>query len=126
MRTVYNLLAIVGLLYAAAIAMAVANPPEEKPRFIVMGAEWCEPCRDMKNKVIPTVRKGGGLDHVRYIRFDVDKQPKAAAKAAKLAKTRAIPQLFLFWKVDGKWQYKYHVGSMSAGQLKEFLKVRKE
>jgi thiol:disulfide interchange protein len=97
-----------------------------KPLFVIVGADWCPACQTMKNDVIPKMQRRGEFPDVAYATVNWDRENKLAVWFQKQAKTDLIPVLCFYWKVDGGWKSRYHVGSMEAKKLQEFLQVRKE
>lgn len=97
-----------------------------KPLLVLTGADWCPACRTMKNDVIPQMRRRGEFPNVLYATVDWDRENELAKRFMAIAKTASIPVLVFFWKVDDGWRHRYHVGSMDAKKLQEFLQVRKE
>ncbi len=55
------------LSYEAAYAKA---NKENKPLMILVGAEWCAPCKTMKSTTIAKMKESGDLDQVVFFQLD--------------------------------------------------------
>lgn len=73
--------------YAAAYRSAQASG---RPLLVLVGAEWCEPCREVR-KFEPTLRKLG-----HYARVDVERERPLATR---LIGARPLPCLIVY-----RWQ----------------------
>ena len=98
----------------------------EQPLLVVVGAEWCAPCRALQSTVIPEAQRKGYLDKVIYAHLDVDKDSVFAKHVQAGAVTRSVPVIALYRKVDDEWQAVYHIGYVTAEQLRDFIRVRME
>ena len=101
--------------------MAARNRAEKLsiPLVVLVGADWCQACQVMKNKVLPEIAAEGWFRHAAYGTINVDKEPKLAAKLVKPGD--AIPQLIFFYKKDGKWLARRAVGAQSVKNTKLFI-----
>ena len=91
-----------------------ASNKDHKTFVVVIGADWCPPCKKMKAmiKANPSVADGGHLVILDY------KSPIAL----KLYKGNSVPALIRF-KWDGKqWIKKTITGGQSYNQLKRFIR----
>jgi len=90
-----------------------ASRNDHKTFVVVIGADWCGPCRKMKAMINsrPSVADGGHLVIIDY------KSPIAR----KLYKGSSVPALIRF-KWDGKqWVKTTITGGQSYNQLKRFI-----
>ena len=112
----------VGLLGAGPETYATARQATldtGKPMVILVGAEWCPACVELKDHVLPKVRRRGLFDKVIFAAVDLD-QEKDLGK--QLAKGGAIPQLVLFRHTSDGWRSKRLVGVQEVAAIEEFLK----
>ena len=94
-----------------------------KAILVLVGADWCGACRQMKNGVMPTVEKLRGFaTHIAYAYVDTDKEPKTAAALQKISQRNVIPQLFLFYKdAEGTLRYRMFVGARTVAEVVAFI-----
>jgi thiol-disulfide isomerase/thioredoxin len=114
------------LLQAAAItagardyATAYRETQESgKPLVVLVGADWCPGCRQMKNSTMPELEKSGGLTgvSVAYVNTDEDSQ-----LAGKLMKGTSIPQLIVYHKTESGWKRQQLTGAHSATDVQALL-----
>ncbi len=102
--------------YQAALKDAQAN---QRPLVVLVGATWCPGCVTMKQSVIPSLEREGGMKTVSYVTVDTDSQPDVASQ---LMRGSAIPQLIVFAKTPaGKWHREQIVGEASATEVKAII-----
>jgi thioredoxin-like negative regulator of GroEL len=101
--------------YATAFKRSMASG---KPLVVLLGADWCPGCVQMKDRVLPKVAKAGGLAQVEYAYVDSDRQPKLAGR---LSQARAIPQLIRYEKDEDGWQRDLLVGAQSVKKVTSFV-----
>ena len=66
-----------------------------QPLVVLVGAEWCPACQQMKNSVIPQVKRQGGLEKVAFAYVNTDADHNLAGK---LMQGGSIPQLIMYRK----------------------------
>jgi thioredoxin-like negative regulator of GroEL len=90
-----------------------------QPLVVLVGAEWCPACQQMKNSVIPQVKRQGGLDKVAfcYVNTDADH-----SLAGKLMRGGSIPQLILYRKTASGWTRQQLVGAHGADETQHFIR----
>jgi len=101
--------------YAAAYHQAVQTG---QPLVVLVGADWCPGCQQMKNAAIPELEKKGGLNKVVLAHVNTDRQSQLAGK---LMQGSSIPQLVMFYKTDAGWKRQHMTGARSAGDIQTFL-----
>jgi thioredoxin-like negative regulator of GroEL len=125
------------LLISAVLQVSVAAPPANtalakadyatafnrsmasgKPLVVLLGAQWCPGCVQMKNRILPQVAKAGGLAQVEFAYVDTDRQPKLAGR---LSQAQAIPQLIRYEKDEDGWQRDLLVGAQSVKKVTDFV-----
>lgn len=89
-----------------------------RPLVVLIGADWCPGCRQMKYTTIPALEKKGGLRNVAFAYVNTDRQ---GGLAGKLMRGSSIPQLVLYQKTDGGWTRKQLTGAQSTTNVEEFL-----
>jgi thioredoxin-like negative regulator of GroEL len=89
-----------------------------QPLVVLVGAEWCPACQQMKNSVIPQVKRQGGLDQVAfcYVNTDADH-----SLAGKLMKGGSIPQLIMYRKTATGWTRQQLNGAHGAEETRDFI-----
>ncbi|MEX0824856.1 MAG: thioredoxin family protein [Pirellulaceae bacterium] len=102
--------------YAAAYRDASQH---HKPLLVVVGAEWCPACVNLKSTTIKSLAAKGQLDNVSLAVVDQDAEPELAAQ---LKRGKMIPQVILFSQTpDGVWQKTHLTGFQSEGALKSVI-----
>ena len=89
-----------------------------QPLVVLVGAEWCPACQQMKNSIIPQVKSQGGLDEVAfaYVNTDADH-----SLAGKLMQGGSIPQLIVYSKAPDGWKREQLTGAHGAEETKTFI-----
>jgi len=73
----------------------------------------------MKQTVLPSLQRDGGMRNVTYATVDADSERDVASQ---LMRGSAIPQLIVFAKMpDGKWHREQITGETSAVQVKSLI-----
>ena len=89
-----------------------------RPLVVLIGADWCPGCRQMKYSSIPQLEKSGGLSKVAFAYVNTDQQSELAGK---LMKGSSIPQLVMYRKAGEKWERQQLTGAQSASAIQAFL-----
>jgi len=108
-------LTAVGQDYATAYRQAAESG---RPLVILIGADWCPGCRQMKYTAIPELEKSGGLRKTAFAYVNADQQSDLAGK---LMKGASIPQLVVYRKTESGWMRQQLTGAHSASAIKSFL-----
>lgn len=91
----------------------------KRPLMIVVGAEWCKACKDLKDQTIPEMQRSGKLDGVVVTFVDLDTDPDLARQ---LLNGPSIPQVILFSKGDaGSWNRKQLTGKQSSDSVASLI-----
>lgn len=119
-----TLAAIVPLSLISADAETYAQAYKEmsktgKPIVVMVGTDWCGPCRKMKQVVLPEVRKRGLLRQVAFALVNADRDRQLAAK---LIGKGPIPQLIMFRKTPDGWRRRKLVGGQEVEKVEKFLR----
>ena len=74
-----------------------------KPMVVMVGTDWCGPCRKMKQVVLPEVRRRGLLRNVAFALVNADREKTLAGR---LIGHGPVPQLIMFRKTTAGslWQ----------------------
>jgi thioredoxin-like negative regulator of GroEL len=116
-----NVLLQAAALSAGANDYATAFKQTEEtgqPLVVLIGADWCPGCRQMKYTTIPELEKKGGLRNVAFAIVNTDNE---SALAGKLMRGGSIPQLVMYHKTDSGWKRQQLTGAQSASQVESFI-----
>lgn len=91
---------------------------DDRPLLVLVTAEWCPPCKMMKDTTIPQMVSDNKFRNVHFASIDFDKDPK---NARNLIGNRGIPQLVLYEKIDGKWNVRYLSGFQKVAAVEKFI-----
>jgi len=122
----FGLFALVVLPCALLSADALSYPTaakdaeaKQQPLLVLVGADWCPGCQTMKQGVLPSLARKGGLGKVSYAVIDTDREPQLAGR---LMRGGAIPQLIVFSRQpDGQWHREQIVGAASEHQVQSLI-----
>ncbi|HVW38848.1 MAG TPA: thioredoxin family protein [Pirellulales bacterium] len=109
------------LLSAGANTYAEAHKDHSetgRPMVILVGAEWCPACVQMKNTVLPQVARRGVLQKVAFATVNADNQ---RSLAQKLMKGGSIPQLIMYRRSGNGWKRHLLVGKHSPERIEAFI-----
>ncbi len=90
-----------------------------RPLVVMVGADWCTACQEMKQTVIPELEKEGVFKNVSFAYVNSDQQKELAGK---LLEGRSIPQLIMFHKTSDGWQRGRLIGIQPLGAVRSFLR----
>jgi len=116
-----NMLLQVAALSAGGQDYATAFKQTEQsgqPLVVLVGADWCPGCRQMKYTTIPELEKKGGLRNVAFAYVNTDQQ---RGLAGKLMRGSSIPQLVMYQKTDAGWTRKQLTGAQSESSVEAFI-----
>lgn len=91
----------------------------EKPLVVMIGADWCPACVQMKKNAIPQAAKDDVFKEVAFTVIDTDRH---ADLARQMMEGGSIPQLLLFRKTADGWQREKLTGGNSASAIVSFLR----
>jgi len=114
------------MLHAAALtatdqtyAEARAKTSETgQPLVVLVGADWCPACQQMKNTALPQVARGGALKKVAYAVVNTDHQRDLAHK---LMRGNSIPQLIMYRETPTGWKRESLVGAQDPAAIEAFI-----
>ena len=90
----------------------------DKPLLVLVTAEWCAPCQQMKSSTIPELISRDAFQDFHYATVDLSRQE---ALGRKLIGKRGIPQLIVYEKKDDRWQRRYLRGAQTADTVEAFI-----
>ena len=94
---------------------------EDKPLMVVVGADWCPACTQLKNSTIRSMERSGDLKDVRLAVVDRDRDPELARRLMK--GENRIPQIIVFSKDSaGRWQSDKLTGFQSAQPVRSLIR----
>lgn len=89
-----------------------------RPMVLLVGAEWCPACVQMKNSIMPRVARHGGLAKVAYAQINTDHDSRVAKS---MLKGGLIPQLIMYRKTPTGWKRHTLVGAQSPEKVEAFI-----
>jgi thioredoxin-like negative regulator of GroEL len=90
-----------------------------EPLVVLVGADWCPACQQMKSNIIPQAERNGLLSRVSFAVVNTDHEP---GLARRLMRGGTIPQLIMYHKTaDGGWKRSQLTGAQSVDSLRTFL-----
>lgn len=89
-----------------------------EPLVVLVGADWCPACQQMKSSVIPQAEQRGMLQQVAFAVVNTDQEPELARK---LMRGGTIPQLIMYHKSGDGWKRRQLTGAQSVDSLGHFL-----
>lgn len=90
-----------------------------RPLVVLVGADWCPGCREMKQSVIPALKREGGLDDVAFAMVDTDREGELAGK---LMRGSSIPQLIIYHDSPTGVKRVGVVGAQSTAAVKNLIR----
>ncbi|MHB1037791.1 MAG: thioredoxin family protein [Pirellulales bacterium] len=90
-----------------------------RPLVVMVGADWCSACQEMKQTVIPELEKEGVFKNVSFAYVNSDQQQKLAGE---LLEGRSIPQLIMFHKTPEGWKRGRLIGMQPLVAVRTFLR----
>ncbi len=109
------LLATGGDTYAEAFR---ATAEKGCPLVVMVGASWCPACQEMKNRVIPEVRRQGALHKVAFAQVDLDEERELGTQ---LINGGPVPQILMYRKTGQGWKLRRLVGGHEAQAVGKFI-----
>ncbi len=99
-------------------AYQAANAGDGRPLVVLVGADWCPACQQMKQTIVPQLQQRGTLNNVAFAMVNTDRD---SALASQLMEGGSIPQLVMFVKTDKGWTRKQLTGGQSVAGVESFL-----
>ena len=89
-----------------------------RPLLVMVGAQWCPACQQMKSSLIPQLRRRGMLKKVSFTIVDTDQQSKLADQ---IMSGGTIPHLVIYCKTDKGWVRRQLTGGQSVSGVEQFI-----
>jgi thioredoxin-like negative regulator of GroEL len=89
-----------------------------RPMVLLVGAEWCPACAQMKNSVLPRVASRGTLNKVAFAHVNTDRDGRIAKSVMQGG---TIPQLIMYRKTPTGWKRHLLVGVQSPEKIEAFI-----
>ena len=90
-----------------------------KPLLVMVGADWCGPCQQMKKTILTQVGKHGLLDQVAFAHVNAEKESELAKK---LTGGGPVPQLVMLRKTGDGWRKRKLIGGQSVDTVEKFIR----
>ncbi len=90
----------------------------DKPLLVLVTADWCAPCQQMKSSTIPKLMSRDAFQDFHYATVDLSRQETLGRK---LIGKRGVPQLIVYEKRDDKWQRRYLRGAQTVETVEAFI-----
>ncbi|HET6884498.1 MAG TPA: thioredoxin family protein [Pirellulales bacterium] len=90
-----------------------------RPMVLLVGAEWCPACVQMKNNIMPRVAKQGVLEKVAFAHVNTDRDGRVAKAVMQGG---MIPQLIMYRKTPNGWRRHLLMGAQSPEKIQAFIK----
>src|SRR5215469_13577958 len=87
-----------------------AHSDTGQPMVLLVGAEWCPGCVQMKNNILPRVARRGLLRKVAFAHVNTDNDSRIAKSVMQGG---TIPQLIMYRKTPTGWKRHLLVGAQS-------------
>ena len=89
-----------------------------QPMVVMVGADWCPACQEMKTNVIPRIREHGLLRRVAFAVVNVDRERELGRQ---LTGGGPIPQLLMYRKAADGWKLRRLIGSQTVNTVESFI-----
>lgn len=94
---------------------------EDKPLMVVVGADWCPACTQLKDSTLRTMQQSGELQEVNVAVVDRDRDPELARRLMK--GENRIPQVIVYSKdPEGRWQSRKLTGYQSPQPIRSLIR----
>ncbi|NLS92530.1 MAG: thioredoxin family protein [Planctomycetaceae bacterium] len=89
-----------------------------QPMVVLVGAKWCPACVQMKESVVPQLKKNGTLKNIAFAEVDLDQERELGQQ---LIKGGPIPQLLMFRQTKLGWRLRRIIGGQSVDKVDRFI-----
>lgn len=90
-----------------------------RPMVVMVTADWCAACQQMKNDVIPQCRQRGLLRRVAFAIVNLDRERDLGTQ---LTAGGPIPQLLVYRRTGEGWRMNRLVGGQSIEAIEDVIK----
>ncbi len=88
------------------------------PLVVVVGATWCPACQQLKEKVLPEVKRHGVLRDVAFAQVDLDEENELGKE---LTEGGPIPQIVVYRKTPVGWLLRRLIGGQDVRTVETFI-----
>ncbi len=89
-----------------------------RPMVVMVGTDWCPPCRAMKGQVLPELRKRRWFRKIVFARVNAESE---AGLAKRLTGGGPVPQLVMFRKTEKGWVRRKLIGGQPVEVVERFI-----
>jgi thioredoxin-like negative regulator of GroEL len=89
-----------------------------RPMVVLVSAEWCPACQQMKRDVIPRIKRQGLLSKVAFAMVNLDRDRELGRQ---LIRGGPIPQLLFFRRTPNGWLRSRLIGGQSVRTVEQFI-----
>jgi thioredoxin-like negative regulator of GroEL len=89
-----------------------------KPLLVMVGADWCSPCQNMRKTILPRVRDHGLFRKIAFAHVNVDNERELAQQ---ITGGGAVPQLVMYRKTKDGWKRRIMIGYHSVEEVEKFI-----
>lgn len=93
-----------------------------KPFIVIITADWCPPCQDLKTNIFPRIFKKIKKNKFCYAEVNWDEEP---AQVKLLTKSTTVPQVIIFYKL-GKVSKRVDFIGLKEKEVYDFLEKLQE
>jgi len=90
-----------------------------RPMVVMVTADWCFACQQMKNEVIPQCRQRGLLRRVAFAVVNLDRERELGTQ---LTNGGPIPQLLMYRRTAQGWRMNRLIGGQNLETIEGFIK----
>lgn len=90
-----------------------------RPMVVMVTADWCAACQQMKNDVIPQCRQRGLLRRVAFAIVNLDRERDLGTQ---LTAGGPIPQLLVYRRTGEGWRMNRLIGGQSVEAIEDVIK----
>jgi len=89
-----------------------------RPMVVLVGADWCPACKQMKDNVLPQVRQHGLLRRVAFALVNLDREKELGTQ---LTEGGPIPQLVMYRRDGDGWKLRRLIGRNDVKAVEKFI-----
>lgn len=89
-----------------------------RPMVVLVGAEWCPACVQMKQSVVPQLQKTEVFKQVSFAEVDIDQERELGQQ---LTKGGPIPQLLMYRRTPLGWRLWRIIGGQDVRRVERFI-----
>jgi hypothetical protein len=90
-----------------------------QPMIVLVGADWCPACVEMKDQVLPKLQRRGVLRKVAFALVNFDRQTKLGRQ---LTGGGPIPQIIMYRRTRDGWRQRKLIGGQNVEAVSRFIR----